>query len=115
VGGEAPVTPVSSPDSSSLDLSYKPCDNRKYILNIDFPFRQTLNSKGWLGTMCFSQFFNFPFLVCKSSARSLLIPSVTSEREDALGSQFTGPFGQLSEPCIFHDPFLKWIKYFPQR
>jgi hypothetical protein len=27
VGGEAPVTPVSSPDSSSLDLSYKPCDN----------------------------------------------------------------------------------------
>jgi len=28
VGGEAPVTPVSSPDSSSLDLSYKPCDNR---------------------------------------------------------------------------------------
>jgi hypothetical protein len=31
VGGEAPVTPVSSPDSSSLDLSYKPCDNR--VLN----------------------------------------------------------------------------------
>jgi hypothetical protein len=28
VGGEAPVTPVSSLDSSSLDLSYKPCDNR---------------------------------------------------------------------------------------
>jgi hypothetical protein len=28
VGGEAPVTPVSSPDSSPLDLSYKPCDNR---------------------------------------------------------------------------------------
>ena len=27
MGGEAPVTPVSSPDSSSLDLSYKPCDN----------------------------------------------------------------------------------------
>jgi hypothetical protein len=27
VGGEAPVTPVSSLDSSSLDLSYKPCDN----------------------------------------------------------------------------------------
>jgi hypothetical protein len=26
VGGEAPVTPVSSLDSSSLDLSYKPCD-----------------------------------------------------------------------------------------
>jgi hypothetical protein len=27
VGGEAPVTPVSSLDSSSLNLSYKPCDN----------------------------------------------------------------------------------------
>jgi hypothetical protein len=31
VGGEAPVTPVSSPDSSSLDLSYKPCDNRYHF------------------------------------------------------------------------------------
>jgi hypothetical protein len=31
VGGEAPVTPVSSPDSSSLDLSYKPCDNRDQL------------------------------------------------------------------------------------
>jgi hypothetical protein len=31
VGGEAPVTPVSSPDSSSLDLSYKPCDNRELL------------------------------------------------------------------------------------
>jgi len=28
VGGEAPVTPVLSLDSSSLDLSYKPCDNK---------------------------------------------------------------------------------------
>jgi hypothetical protein len=36
----------------------------KYIFNVEFPFRQTLNSKGWLGTVCFSQFFNFPFLVC---------------------------------------------------
>jgi hypothetical protein len=27
VGGEAPVTLVSSLDSSSLNLSYKPCDN----------------------------------------------------------------------------------------
>jgi hypothetical protein len=27
VGGEAPVTPVSSLDSSCLNPSYKPCDN----------------------------------------------------------------------------------------
>jgi hypothetical protein len=27
VGGEAPVTPVSTLDSSSFNLSYKPCDN----------------------------------------------------------------------------------------
>jgi hypothetical protein len=87
----------------------------KYIFNVEFPFRQTLNSKGWLGTVCFSQFFNFPFLVCQSSARSLSIPSLTSGREDVLGNQFTGPLSQFSEPCIFHDPFLKWIEYFPQR
>jgi hypothetical protein len=28
VGGEAPVTPVLSLDSSHLNPSYKPCDNR---------------------------------------------------------------------------------------
>jgi hypothetical protein len=28
VGGEAPVTPVLSLDSSYLNPSYKPCDNR---------------------------------------------------------------------------------------
>jgi hypothetical protein len=27
VGGEAPVTPVSTLDSSYFNLSYKPCDN----------------------------------------------------------------------------------------
>jgi hypothetical protein len=87
----------------------------KYIFNVDIPFKQTLISKGWLGTVCFSQFFDFPFLVCQSSTRSLSIPSLTSEHEDVLGSQFIGPFVQLYEPCIFHDPFLKWIEYFPQR
>jgi hypothetical protein len=87
----------------------------KYIFNVEFPFRQTLNSKGWLGTVCFSQFFNFPFLVCQSSARPLSIPSLTSGREDVLDNQFAGPLSQFSKPCIFHDPFLKWIEYFPQR
>jgi hypothetical protein len=35
VGGEAPVTPVSSLDSSSLNLSYKPCDNKDYFENCE--------------------------------------------------------------------------------
>jgi hypothetical protein len=87
----------------------------KYIFNVEFPLRQTLNSKGWLGTACFSQFFNFPFIVCQSSARSLLIPSLTSEHEDVLGNQFAGPLSQFSKTCILHDLFLKWIEYFPQR
>jgi hypothetical protein len=90
----------------------------KYLFYVEFPPRQTLDSKGWLGTASLSQlsqFFNFPLIVFQSSARSLSTPSLTSEREDVLGSQFAGPFGQFSEPCIFHDPFLKWIEYFPQR
>jgi hypothetical protein len=90
----------------------------KYIFNVEFPLRKTLDSKGWLGTASLSQlsqFFNFPLIACQSSARSLSIPSLTSEREDVLGSQLAGPLSQFSEPCIFHDPFLKWIEYFPQR
>jgi len=31
VGGEAPVTPVLSLDSSCLNPSYKPCDNRHKV------------------------------------------------------------------------------------
>jgi hypothetical protein len=38
-----------------------------------------------------------------------------SGREDVLGNQFADPLSQFSEPYIFHDPFLKWIEYFPQR
>jgi hypothetical protein len=87
----------------------------KYIFNVEFPLGKTLNSKGWLGTVCFSQIFNSPFLVCQSSARSLSIPSLISGREDVLGNQSVGLLGQLSKPCIFHDPFLKWIEYFPRR
>jgi hypothetical protein len=87
----------------------------KYLFNVEFPFRQTLNSKGWLGTVCFSQFFNFHFLVYQSSARPLSITSLTLGREDVLDNQFAGPLNQFSKPYIFHDPFLKWIEYFPQR
>jgi hypothetical protein len=58
----------------------------KYIFNVEFPFRQTLSSKGWLNTVCFSQFFNFPLIVCQSSAKSLSIPSLILEHEDVLGN-----------------------------
>jgi hypothetical protein len=87
----------------------------KYLFYVEFPPRQTLNSKGWLGTTSSNQFFNFPLIVFQSSAKSLSILSLTSEREDVLGNQFTGPLSQFSEPCIFHDPFLDWIEYFSQR
>jgi hypothetical protein len=87
----------------------------KYLFYVEFPPRQTLNSKGWLGTASSNQFFNFPLIVCQSSAKSLSILSLTSECEDVLGNQFTGPLSQFSEPCIFHDPFLDWIEYFSQR
>jgi hypothetical protein len=87
----------------------------KYIVNVEFPFRKTLSSKCWLGIVCLSQFLNFPFLVYQSSTRPLSIPSLPSGRQDVLGNQFAGPLSHFSEPCNFHDPFLKWIEYFPQR
>jgi hypothetical protein len=90
----------------------------KYIFHVELPLRQTLDSKGRLDTASLSQlsqFFNFPLVVCQSSPRSLSIPSLTSEREDALGSQLVGPLSQFSGPCTPHEPFLKWIEYFPQR
>jgi hypothetical protein len=43
------------------------------------------------------------------------IPSLASECEDVLGSQFADLLIQCSEPLTFHDPFLKWIEQFPQR
>jgi hypothetical protein len=90
----------------------------KYIFYVEFPLRKTLNSKGWLGIASLSQlskFFNFPLIVFQSSARSLLIPSLISEHEDVPGSHFAGHLSQFSKPCTFHDPFLKWIEYFPHR
>jgi hypothetical protein len=85
------------------------------FFNVEFPLRQTLESKGWLGTASLSQLSQFPLIACQSSVRPLSIPSLTSEHEDVLGSQFAGPLSQFSEPCIFHDPFLKWIEYFSQK
>ena len=37
----------------------------KYIFNVEFPLRKTLDSKGWLGSASLSQlsqFFNFPLI-----------------------------------------------------
>jgi hypothetical protein len=89
-----------------------------YIFCIEFPLKQTRESKSWLKTTSLSlssQFFKFPLRVCKSSSRSLSIPSRASECEDILGSQFSDLLSQCSEPWTFHDPFLKWIEYFPRR
>jgi hypothetical protein len=60
-----------------------------YLFYVEFPPRKTLDSKGCLGTTSLSQlsqFFNFPLIVCQSSTRYLSTPSLTSEREDVLGS-----------------------------
>jgi hypothetical protein len=59
-----------------------------------------------------SQCFNFPLRACQRPNRFLSIPL---ECEDILGSQFAELLCQSSEPWTFHDPFLKWIKYFSFR
>jgi hypothetical protein len=87
----------------------------KYLFYVEFPPGQTLDFKGWLGYASFIHFFNFPLIVCQSSANSLLFPSLTLEREDVLGNQSTGHSSRFSEPCIFHDPFLDRIECFSQR
>jgi hypothetical protein len=90
----------------------------KYPLCVEFPLIQALKPKVWLDAASLnqsSQFFNFPLVVFHSSIRSLLIPFLTSKREDALGSQFVGPLSRFSELCISHNPFSKWIVYFPRR
>jgi hypothetical protein len=49
----------------------------KYLFHVEFPPGQTLDSKGWLGNASSNQFFNFPLIVCQSSAKSLSILSLT--------------------------------------
>jgi hypothetical protein len=90
----------------------------KCVFNFEFPLGKTIESKGWLkftSLRVSSQFFNFPLRICQSSDTSLSIPSQTSECENVLGSQCADLLSQCSEPWTFHDPFLKWIEYFPQR
>jgi hypothetical protein len=84
---------------------------------IEFPLKQTRESKGWLKTTelsLSSQCFNLPLGVCQSSARSLSIPSGAPECEDVIGGQFTSPQSQCFEPWTFHDPFRRWIECSPQ-
>jgi hypothetical protein len=84
----------------------------KYLFYVEFPPGKTLESKGWLGNTSSNQFFNFPLIVCQSSANFLSIPSLTLECEDILGNQFTDPLSRFSEPCIFHEPFLDRLSTF---
>jgi hypothetical protein len=87
----------------------------KYLFYFEFPSGQILDFKGQLGYASFIHFFNFPLIVCQSSTVSLLFPSLTLEREDALGNQYADLSSWFSEPCIFHDPFLDRIECFSQR
>jgi hypothetical protein len=66
-----------------------------------------------LGYPSFIHFFNFPLVICQSSAKLLSIPSLG--HEDVLGNQFAGLLSQFSEPCLFHDLFLDRIECFSQR
>jgi hypothetical protein len=85
----------------------------KYLFHAEFPFRQTLDSKGWLGNAVVDHFFNLLLMICQPSTK--LLPILSLECEDVLGNQSTGPLSPFSEPCAFHDPFLDRIEYFSQR
>ena len=90
----------------------------RYVFYFKFPKWKILESKAWLNTTSLSllsQFFNFPLRIFQSSDTSLSIPSQASKYENVLGSQCADLLSQCSEPWNFHDPFLKWIDYFPQR
>jgi hypothetical protein len=85
----------------------------KYLFRVEFPFRQTLDSKGWLGNAIVDHFFNLLLMICQPSTK--LLSNLSLECEDVLGNQSTGPLSPFSEPCTFHDPFLDRIEYFSQR
>jgi hypothetical protein len=85
----------------------------KYLFRVEFPFRQTLDSKGWLGNAVVDHFFNLLLMICQPSTK--LLSNLSLECEDVLGNQSTGPLSPFSEPCTFHDPFLDRIEYFSQK
>jgi hypothetical protein len=82
----------------------------KYLFYVEFPPRQTLDFKGWLGNAISNQFFNLLLIMCQSSTK--LLPILSLEHEDVLGNQFAGLLSQFSEPCLFHDPFSDRIECF---
>jgi hypothetical protein len=85
----------------------------KYLFRVEFPFRQTLDSKSWLGNAIVDHFFNLLLMICRPPTNFLSILSL--EHENALGNQFTYPLSCFSEPSMFHDPFSDRIEYFFQR
>jgi hypothetical protein len=85
----------------------------KYLFRVEFPPRQTLDFKGWLGNTFSNQFFNLLLMICQPSTKLLSI--LPLESEDVLGNQSTGPLCPSSEPCTFYDPFLDRIECFSQR
>ena len=87
----------------------------KYLFRVEFPPGQTLDLKGRLGNTISNQCFNLLLMICQPSTKPLSILSLNLESEDVLGSQFTGPLSQFSEPCTFHDLFLNKIECFSQR
>jgi hypothetical protein len=87
----------------------------KYLFRVEFPPRQTLDFKGWLGNAIVNKCFNLLLMICQTSTKPMSILSLIIEREEVLGNQFAGPLSQFAEPYTFHDPFLDRIEYFSQR
>jgi hypothetical protein len=87
----------------------------KYLFHVEFPFGQTLDSKGWLDNVISNQFFNLLLIICQSFTKPLSILSLTLEREDVLCNQSTGHSSRFSEPCILRVLFLDRIECFSQR
>jgi hypothetical protein len=87
----------------------------KYLFYVEFPPGKTLDFKGWLGNAIFDKCFNLLLMICQPSTKPLSILSLTLEREDVLGNQFTGPLSRFAEPYTFHDLFLDRIECFSQR
>jgi hypothetical protein len=87
----------------------------KYLFRVEFPPGQTLDFKGWLGNAIVDKCFNLLLMICQTSTKPVSILSLTLEREEVLGNQFTGPLSRFAEPFTFHDLFLDRIECFSQR
>jgi hypothetical protein len=57
----------------------------EYLFRVEFPPRQTLDFKGWLGNTISNQFFNLLLMICQPSTKlSSILPL---ECENVLGNQ----------------------------